>query len=85
MAVKIHLAGRAPVDDHNLAWAGFPGPDRDPPWWAPHQMTDRGSQAGPALPAFGDQLFMAWRGGGDDRNLFYAALDNPNSDSQWSS
>jgi len=75
---KLYMACRGVEDDQRLFWMTFPDPARNPPWSDPHPLGDRGSRAGPSLAAFGDQLFMAWRGILGDQHLFWSTFDGTN-------
>jgi len=75
----LYMAWRSVEHDELLYWAvSFDGK-----WWSPQQvLSDRSSLSAPALAVFKDQLFMAWRGDGDD-NLWWATYDG-NAELKWS-
>jgi hypothetical protein len=75
----LYMAWRGVEDDQHLYWAvTFDGQ-----WWSRQLvLSDRASADAPALAAFQNKLFMAWRGSGDT-NLWWATYDG-NADLKWS-
>jgi hypothetical protein len=69
------------LGDDNLWWATYDG-NADLNWSDQHQLTDRGSDSGPALAVFQGNFFMAWRGVPGDDNLYWATYDQ-NDPRKW--
>jgi len=62
-------------------WATYDG-NADLNWSDQRQLTDRGSECGPSMAVFRDQLFMAWRGVPGDQDLYWATYDE-NDPRKW--
>ena len=81
---QLFMAWRGVSDDQNLYWATYD--ENDPRKWTDQRLLrerDFASFGVPAMAAFGDKLFMAWRGVEGDDNLYWATYDgNPNL--EWS-
>jgi hypothetical protein len=75
------IIGSDGVSDRRLYYASHDGVSG----WTPQTvLNDRGSNYGPALAAFRDRLYMAWRGVEDDQRLFYAVFPDGFKDPPWS-
>jgi hypothetical protein len=56
--------------DEQIYWSTFDGTN-----WSPQSaIAGRATSHAPALAAFGDRLFMFWKGSGNDTRIFYATL-----------
>jgi hypothetical protein len=47
-------------------------------WLAQGQIPNAASSSGPSLAAFGNKLYIAWKGESSDQRLFYASFDGSN-------
>jgi hypothetical protein len=74
---KLYMAWRGPGNDQDLFWATLKLQIGQPQPWSSQRgpLDKRASLTGPALMAFHGTLYMAWRGAGDDRRLFWATFD----------
>ena len=59
-------------DDQTLYWSRSL---RDGGWEPQRRLTDRGSNAGPAVAAVGNTAMMAWRGAGGDHGIYTSTWD----------
>ena len=73
---KLHMIWRGIEDDQRIYWSTFPESTTNPLWSSQTPLNDRGSFRGPSLAAFGNQLFMAWRGIQGDAHIYWSTLDS---------
>jgi len=83
---KLYMAWRGfggVVSDESLYWATYDENDPRNRKWTDQHPLGRASFDVPALAAFQDKLFMAWRGVEGDENLYWGTYDG-NPDLNWS-
>ncbi len=83
---RLLMAWKGPGDSPGLFWSRQASPDG--PFLlsggATSQRTAFGTSAAPSLATLGNRTYMTWKGAGADDRIFYATLDTPATNEQWS-
>ena len=71
----MYVAWKGIETDQRLFWAGNANVDAPNSWSSGQVRGDFNTSQGPALAAFNNKLYMAWKGVEGDQRLFWASAD----------